>query len=104
MSNKRNYNLEFKLDDSSSSGTIDWKFQKYEGDNSDKSLGYYMIMGRDLMYDLGLIVKCKGMLLKWKKLKIQMAASSTNLKSRYIQIPALRVLIHHTVLNLNNTG
>ena len=40
MSNKRNYNLEFKLDDSSNSGTIDWKFQKYEGDNSDKSLGY----------------------------------------------------------------
>ena len=79
MSNKRDQNLEFKLDDSSNSGTIDWKFHKVGSENSGKSFGYYTIIGLDIMNVLGLIINFGESVVKWNRLQIPVAASCTNL-------------------------
>ena len=52
----RNYSLNFKLDELSTSRTVKWTFRLDEIEMSQKSLGYEMIICLDFMSELGLII------------------------------------------------
>ena len=49
--------MKFKLDEFSQSKEVEWNFHVDESDASKRSLGYGIIMGLDLMRELGLIIK-----------------------------------------------
>ena len=47
-----------------------------------KLLGYDMIIGLDLIYELGLIINCEEKVVEWQDLKIPMTTPVTKFKNR----------------------
>ena len=82
MVTSRNCSLNFKLDEFSTSKTVKWIFHVDETEISQKNLGYDMIVGLDLMSELGLIINYEDKIVEWKELKIHMTTSSTKFKNK----------------------
>ena len=59
MTTKTNNQIKCKLDELSTSKEVTWNLHVDESNISDKSLGYDMIIGFDLMTELGTIINCK---------------------------------------------
>ena len=78
MENKRNVNVNFKLDEFSTTKEVEWNFHVNESDVSKRSLGYDVIY-LDLMYELVLIINCKNKVVEWDEIKIPMTSKTTQL-------------------------
>ena len=63
--------VDFKLPDFSESREIQWNFHISNEKNND-NLGYDVIIGRDLMKELGMIIDFENCQVKWKELSIPM--------------------------------
>ena len=59
LETKRNCKVKFEFNEFSRSKKVLWVFHIDETELSDKSLGYNIIMGLDLMTKLGIIINCK---------------------------------------------
>ena len=75
INTKRECNLKFKLDEFSTSREVEWNFHVDETEMSKDSLGFDMIIGLDLLCDLGLIINCEEKVVEWQDLKIPMTTS-----------------------------
>ena len=75
MTTKTNCRIKFKLNEFSTSKEATWTLHVDETKISDKSLGYDMIMGLDIMTELGIIINCKDKILEWAGVKISMTAT-----------------------------
>ena len=82
MQTKRNVNMKFKLDEFSQSKEVEWNFHVDESDVSKRSLGYDIIIGLDLMCELGLIINCKTKIVEWDGTKIPMSSKTTQLNRK----------------------
>ena len=79
---KRECNLKFKLDEFSTSKEVSWNFHVDETEMSKDSLGYDMIIGLDLLCELGLIINCEEKVVEWQDLKIPMTTPVTKFKNK----------------------
>ena len=68
MKTKYEAKVAFSLSKFSNSKIIEWKFNLAEREN----LGYDMIIGRDLLGQLGMIIDYKNKLIEWEGTKIPM--------------------------------
>ena len=59
LETKRYCEIQFKLNEFSTSKEVFWKFHVDETELSDKSLGYDRTVGLDLMTELGIDINCK---------------------------------------------
>ena len=82
INTKRECNLKFKLDEFSTSKEVSWKFHVDEAEMSKDSLGYDMIIGLDLLCELGLIINCEDKVVEWQDLKIPMTTPVTKFKNK----------------------
>ena len=82
INTKRECNLKFKLDEFSTSKEVSWKFHVDETEMSKDSLGYDMIIGLDLLCELGLIINCEDKVVEWQDLKIPMTTPVTKFKNK----------------------
>jgi hypothetical protein len=60
--------IQFKLPEFSNSKIITWKFNMFESEN----VGYDLIIGRDLMLELGLDISFKNKNITWEGTTIPM--------------------------------
>ena len=74
VSTTRKCDVTFKLNEFSNSKEIYWNFNVDETSESTESLQYDMIIGLDLMGELGIILDCKAKIVEWDKMKIPMTA------------------------------
>ena len=82
MHTKRESTVKFKLNEFSSSKEIEWKFHVDESDLNSKSIGYDMIIGLDLMSELGLIINCRKNVIDWEDIQIPMTSKGTRFTER----------------------
>ena len=80
MSTKRECNLKFKLDEFSISREIKWKYHVDKTEMSTNLLGYDMIIGLDLICELGLIINCEEKVVEWQELIIHMTTPVSTFK------------------------
>ena len=73
----RNCSLNFKLVKLSVSRTVKRIFNADKTETSQKSLGYAMTIGIDIMNELRLTISCEEKIVEWKNLKIPMTTSAT---------------------------
>ena len=69
INTKRECNLKFKLDGFSTSKEVNWNFHVDKTETSKDSLGYNMIIGLDLLCELGLNIKCEEKVVEWQDSK-----------------------------------
>ena len=82
INTKRECNLKFKLDEFSTSKEVNWNFHADKTEMSKDSLGYDMIIGLDLLCELGLIINCEEKVVEWQDLKIPMTTPVTKFKNK----------------------
>ena len=59
-----------------------WNNHVDETEMSTDSLGYDMIIGLDLLCELGLIINCEEKVVEWQDLKIPMTTPVTKFKNK----------------------
>ena len=74
--------ITFKSNEFSNSKEIYWNFNVDETSDSSDSLQYDMIIGLDLMSELGLILDCKSKIAKWDEMKIPMTTERAALSEK----------------------
>ena len=82
LETKRDCEINFKFNEFSTSNEVLWKFHVDEKKLSDKSLGYDVIMGLDLMTKLGIFINCKEQTVEWEEAKIAITTNKTNLNRK----------------------
>ena len=82
MTTKTNCRIKFKLNEFSTSKEVTWKFHVDETQMSNKSLDYDMIMGLDLMTELGIIINCRDKVVEWEEAKIATTSTEPPLTRR----------------------
>ena len=75
ISTKRKCNLEFKLDEFSTSREVEWNLHVDETKMSKESLGFYTMIGLYLLFELGLIINYEEKVDEWQDLKMPMTTS-----------------------------
>ena len=69
LSTKRNYDLEFKLDELPTSREVEWNFNVDDTGMPRETLGFNMVIGLDFLYELGLVIDCEEKVVEWQDLK-----------------------------------
>ena len=69
---RRKAKVEFQLPEFSTSKEISWSFHVDESDPKNDALGYDMIIGRDLLTDLGIIIDFEDGYIIWDGIKSPM--------------------------------
>ena len=82
MHTKRKCTLKFKLNEFSTSKEVEWKFHVDESELQKKSIGYDMIIGLDLMSELGIIINCRKKVIDWEDIQIPMTTNQTQFTDR----------------------
>ena len=72
LSTTRKCAIKFKLNEFSNSKEIHWNFNVDETSISHDTIAYNMIVGLDLMSELGIIIDCKAKIVEWEGSKIPM--------------------------------